>query len=81
MVFHEIGFKFFLILNFPEGRLQSIFHHKKQIDQQRFDKTLAQDFELWLCLRGTGNSDVLIRKDSGLMYYTFHRSNGPRVIT
>ncbi|MEP7143593.1 MAG: hypothetical protein ABI707_12015 [Ferruginibacter sp.] len=75
MVFsNEIGFKFF-DFEFSAGGGFKVFSIVKQMNKKPVIKTLRKDFEL-IMMDETANTNVLIRKDSGLIYYTFHNSNG-----
>jgi hypothetical protein len=73
MVFsNEIGFKFF-DFEFSAGGGFKVFSIIKQMNKKAVIKTLRKDFEL-IMMAGTDSANVLIRKDEGLIYYTFHRA-------
>jgi outer membrane lipoprotein-sorting protein len=75
MVFsNEIGFKFF-DFEFSEGGGFKVFSIIKQMNKKALIKTLRKDFEL-IMMEGTDPLNVLIRKDEGLIYYTFRQANG-----
>jgi len=75
MVFsNEIGFKFF-DFEFSTGGGFKVFSIIKQINKKAVIKTLRRDFEL-IMMEGIDPSNVLIRRDDGLVYYTFHQANG-----
>ncbi|MEJ7587145.1 MAG: hypothetical protein WKI04_06255 [Ferruginibacter sp.] len=75
MVFsNEIGFKFFDFEFSPGGGFK-IFSIIKQMDKKAVIKTLRKDFEL-IMMEQINSLNVLVRKDEGLVYYTFRQPNG-----
>ena len=71
---NEIGFKFFDFEFAPNGdfKVHSII---KQMDKKALIKTLRKDFAL-VMMKGTESSNVQIRKDDGLVYYTYSQASG-----
>lgn len=75
MVFsNEIGFKFFDFGFTTDGGFK-VFSIIPQMNKKALIKTLRQDFEL-IMMEHTDDANVLIRKDEGLIYYTFRRAKG-----
>lgn len=71
---NEIGFKFFDFEFAPNGdfKVHSII---KQMDKKALIKTLRKDFAL-VMMKGTESLNVLIRKEEGLVYYTYPQASG-----
>src|SRR5665647_352024 len=75
MVFsNEIGFKFF-DFEFSNGGGFKVYSIIKQMNKKSVIKTLRKDFEL-IMMERTDSANVLIRKDDGLLYYTYPREKG-----
>ncbi|MCW3093622.1 MAG: hypothetical protein JWP81_4691 [Ferruginibacter sp.] len=75
MVFsNEIGFKFF-DFQFSKDSGFKVFSIIQQMNKKALIKTLRKDFEL-VMMENINPQDVLIRKNEGLIYYTFQRENG-----
>ncbi|MEO5893293.1 MAG: hypothetical protein ABIQ31_23785 [Ferruginibacter sp.] len=71
---NEIGFKFFDFEFAKDGKFK-VFSIMKQMDKKAVIKTLRKDFEL-VMMEGINDPGVLIRKDSGLVYYSYKQSKG-----
>ncbi|MEO6546747.1 MAG: hypothetical protein ABIN94_02060 [Ferruginibacter sp.] len=71
---NEIGFKFF-DFGFSKDSGFKVFSIIQQMNKKALIKTLRKDFEL-VIMEGIEKENPLVRKSEGLVYYTFHRSDG-----
>ena len=71
---NEIGFKFF-DFEFSNGGGFKVFSIIKQMNKKAVIKTLRKDFEL-IMMELTDQANVVIRKDEGLVYYTYPQAKG-----
>ena len=71
---NEIGFKFFDFEFAPAGEFK-VYSIIKQMNKKAVIKTLRKDFAL-VMMQGIESLNVLIRKNEGLIYYTYLQPGG-----
>ncbi len=71
---NEIGFKFFDFEFAANGDFK-VYSIIKQMNKKPVIRTLRKDFEL-IMMEKMDSQQVVIRKDDGLVYYTFPQSKG-----